>query len=170
MHAVAGRFVSIYCWDDSYTLFARVRPPGGAEACGYNFNVSTNLETREQQSCILYTIHAMIQGVNSALSPDQSMLNSRSTATRLSAADVSPAYVATIPRPVYESSFWTSKEACETSHSPCMVRAICMRRNVTRTSPTVSSVCKRYHAWTGFLSQRLSSYDLMALYKSVYYY
>ena len=29
---------------------------------------------------------------------------------------VKPAYAATLPRPVYESSFWTSKEVYETSH------------------------------------------------------
>jgi len=34
-----------------------------------------------------------------------------------SAADVSPAYAATLPRPVYESFFRTSKEVYETSHN-----------------------------------------------------
>ena len=63
--------------------------------------------------------NTMIKDANSAFSPDQSVLNFCSTATRgRRAADASPAYAATLPRPVYESSFSTSKEGYETSNYP----------------------------------------------------
>ena len=55
------------------------------------------------------------------------MLNFCSTATR--SQYVSLAYAATLPHPVYESSFWTSKEVYETSHNP-----------VPRVSPLAGSV------------------------------
>jgi len=35
----------------------------------------------------------------------------------VSILDVSPAYAAALSSPVYESSFWTSKQVCETSHN-----------------------------------------------------
>jgi len=58
----------------------------------------------------------MIQDVNSTLSPDQSVLNFCSAATRLQhLRPKSRLRRSTLPRPVYESSFWTSKEAYETS-------------------------------------------------------
>jgi len=66
-------------------------------------------------------INKMTQNVNSTFSPDQSVLNFRSSAQLLrgcSAADASPALRrSTLPRPVYESSFWTSKEVHEASHN-----------------------------------------------------
>jgi len=50
-----------------------------------DFNMSMNLEIRQQQSCLQFKLctNRIIQDVNSAVSPDQSMLNFRSTATRL---------------------------------------------------------------------------------------
>ena len=76
--------------------------------------------------------------MNSAFSPDQSVLSFRSSAQLLhgrSAADLSPAYVgrSTLPRPVYESSFWTSKEIYETSHS----RRWAQQRLQSRNSGTI---------------------------------
>jgi len=54
----------------------------------------------------------MIQDVNSAISPDQSVLNSCPTAIHCRSA------ASTLTRPVYESSFWASKEVYETSDNP----------------------------------------------------
>jgi len=54
--------------------------------------------------------HAVMQDVNSAFSPDQSVFNFCSTATHgCSAAEVSFDCAVTLSRPVYESSFWTPK-------------------------------------------------------------
>ena len=60
----------------------------------------------------------MIHNLNSAFSPDQSikLLEFCSTATRMQRRRRKPRLRrSTLPRPVYESSFWTSKEAYETS-------------------------------------------------------
>jgi len=50
------------------------RPQGGAIACNdwHRHNLSMNMETRRQQSCIQFTLrtNALIQDVNSAFSPD----------------------------------------------------------------------------------------------------
>ena len=62
----------------------------------------------------------MIQKLNSAFLPDQSVLNFWSSAQLLhvrTAANVSPAYAATLPRPVYVRSFWVSEEVYQTSHN-----------------------------------------------------
>ena len=77
---------------------------------GYRFNMSTNFEFEQQQCCIIcihFKLRAnkIIQDVNPAFSPDQSMLNFCSAATDgRSAADVSPSYAAILPRSVYQSS------------------------------------------------------------------
>ena len=93
-------------------------PPGGAEACGYKFNMSLNLDTRQQQSCTVHNsrydstrkLGAFVRSVRVRL------LTFCSTAAHgRSAADVNPAYAATLRRTVYESSFQASKEAYETS-------------------------------------------------------
>jgi len=62
----------------------------------------------------------VIQDVNSAFLPDQSLLNFSTSAQLLhgcSVAHDSPAYAVILSRPVYESSFFTSKEIYETSDS-----------------------------------------------------
>jgi len=61
--------------------------------------MSMNPEIKRQQSCIQFRLYGnkMIQDVNSAFSPDQSVLAFWSSAELLhgsSAADVSPAYAA----------------------------------------------------------------------------
>jgi len=54
--------------------------------------------------------------MHSAFSPDQSVLNLCSTATRFQRRrPKSRLRRSTLPRPVYESSFWTSKEVYQTS-------------------------------------------------------
>jgi len=70
-------------------------PPGGANAYNVGYHTSMNLETRQRQSCIAYNsrfaviLGSTIQDVDSAFSPDQSVLNFCSTAIHgRSAADV----------------------------------------------------------------------------------
>ena len=80
--------------------------------------MSMNFDFKQQQCCcIQFKLRAnkIIQEVNPAFSPDQSMLNFCSAAADgRSAADASLSYAAILPRSVYESSFWTSKEVYET--------------------------------------------------------
>jgi len=85
-------------WDDSFISRGGARPPGEANVRndGYiiSINVSINLEFRQQQTRSQLTLPAqtMIQDVNSAFLPNQSVLNCRSTAIHgCTAADVSPA-------------------------------------------------------------------------------
>jgi len=154
MWALPKMIVLIQCFycnslrrDDSYTYSwgGRCRPPGGVSTCndGYHFNMSINLETKQQQSYTLRN-NAMIRDVNSTLSPDQSVLNFCSTATRLQRRrSKSRLLRSTLPRPVYESSFLASEEIYLTSHKPAIAwywsvdrnkehrtrkRAICMRQ------------------------------------------
>jgi len=76
-----------------------------------------NLEIKQQQSRTQFTLRTdkMIQQSGFGIFAR----SVRSTAIHgRSAADLSPAYTAaTLPRPVYESSFWTPKEVYEKSHS-----------------------------------------------------
>jgi len=63
----------------------------------------------------------MIHNLNSAFSPDQSfkLLEFCSTATRMQRRRRKPRLRrSTLPRPVYESSFWTAKGVYEASHNP----------------------------------------------------
>ena len=82
-----------------------------------------NLRTEQQQSCrqVTLRINTMIQDVRvySAFLPDQSVLKFCSTATRSQCRRCRrPAPTPLYPtRPVYESSFWTSKAVYETSHN-----------------------------------------------------
>jgi len=70
----------------------------------------TNLELRQQQKLhAMLPNNAMLQDVNSAISPDRFVLNSCATATRWQCST----------GPVYESFLWTSKEVYETSHDRC---------------------------------------------------
>jgi len=93
--------------------------------------MSMNLDFKEQQCCIIciqYKLraNAIIQDPNPAFSPDQSMLNFCSAATNgRSAADASPFHAAILPRPVYQSSFLTSKEVYGTSHNRNLVSVLC---------------------------------------------
>ena len=78
-------------------------------------SMSTNLQIRKQRvahnSC--FALKITKQCANSAFSPDQSVLNFCSTAIH----GRSTAFATSLPRAVYESSFWTSMRAHETSHS-----------------------------------------------------
>ena len=61
-----------------------------------------------------------------------------------SAADASPAHAAPPPRPVYESSFWTSKDAHETSrnhgnHASAVMTGLCVNGTLD-TSVTAAEV------------------------------
>jgi len=94
---------------------------------GCHLNLSMNLEIRQQQCCIIcikFKLRAnkmIIQEWISAFSPDQSVLKLPkfcSTATRLQRRRRKSRLLrSTVPRPVCESSFWTSKELYETSQS-----------------------------------------------------
>jgi len=100
---------------------------------------------------------AMAQDVNSTFSPDESVLNFCSTAMRgCSAAHVSPAY-STLPRqPVYESSFWTSRQVCETSrHRTAVVSS--RLELATRLFVTGARTCPSWRR--GTVSLNLSSYS-----------
>ena len=66
----------------------------------------------------------MIYDANSAFSPDQYVLNVCPTATRLQCG-------ATLPRPVYESSFSTSKALYQTSRNAA---ACCRFLSISRYS------------------------------------
>jgi len=73
-----------------------------------------NLEIKQQQSRTQFTLRT-----DKMIQQSEFGIFARSTAVHgRSAADLSPAYTAaTLPRPVYESSFWTPKEVYEKSHS-----------------------------------------------------
>jgi len=99
-----------------------------ATGIDFDMSISLDIEIRQQQSCIQFKLRTneMIQDANLAFSPNQSVLNIRTSAQLLhacSATDASPAYIrrlrrSTLPRPVHESSSWTSKEVYEMSHNP----------------------------------------------------
>ena len=82
------------------------------------FNLSTNLEVKQQQSCMRFKLRTSENvprrefGIF-ARPVGVELLKFCSIATRLH----SPTYTrrCTLLRPVYESSFWTSKEVYETS-------------------------------------------------------
>ena len=115
-----GRFVYLYCslgWDDSYayTSCGGVQPPGIADARNHRYYVSMsmNLEIRQQQCCIVciqFELRAnkMIQDLNFAFSPEQSVLSFWSSAQLLytvaAPRKLSPAYAAALRHPVYEDA------------------------------------------------------------------
>jgi len=80
----------------------------------------------------------MNSDVSLEFSPDQSVLSVEfgSTATRSSAA-ISRS---TLPRPVYKSSFWTSKEVYEASHNPVSVGNIWFVREDYNRATTVQEM------------------------------
>jgi len=77
-----------------------------------------NLEIRQQHTCTQLTLHAstMIQHVNSAFSPGRSVIICSISAQPLHGCS-GAAHAATIPRPVYESSSYTSTGEYETFYS-----------------------------------------------------
>ena len=93
-------------------------------------------EIKISKSCIQFKHRTnrpkIIQDVHSAFSPDQFVLNVCSAATRLQRRrHKSRLRRSTLPRPVYKSSFWASKEEYETSRDrAAMVRSVAERRGV----------------------------------------
>ena len=87
-------------------------------------------ELRKWLATKLHTNHAsyintLIEDANSAFSPDQSVLNLCSAVIAYTVTvqqTYVPPYAATLHRPVYASSFWTPKDAQETSRDPSDAR------------------------------------------------
>lgn len=95
----------------------------------------------------------MIQDVDAALTPDQSVLNFGPTAIRLQCRRRRrPAIHRTLPGPVYESSFPTSKWVYETSRNP---------REIPRRSV---SLIRRISCPGGASSQPLLLHDVIGAY------
>ena len=67
-----------------------------------------------------------IQDVNSSFSPDHPCFTSAQLLDDCRAADVAPPCAATLPRPVYESSFRASKKAYETFRTRAGRRRCCV--------------------------------------------
>ena len=138
---VVGGFEHRYCsrgWDNSYTLCGRVL---AVNINGYHFvdELRNSAATKSKQFRF-----ALVQwfNVNSAFSPDQSVLNFRLTATRSQhRRPKSRLRRSTLPRPVYESSYWTSKDVYETSHDRLYPRTLLV--DVTwRSTPDVAPLMR----------------------------
>ena len=73
--------------------------------------------------------------MNSAFSRDQSVHICFEISTLLLATRLQCLLPSLPPRPVYESSSWTSKELCETSRNPWWMDACSTRRGILRDHP-----------------------------------
>jgi len=95
----------------------------------------------------------MIQDVNSSFSPDQSVLNFCSTATRSQRRRRKSRLPRYPPRPVYESSFWASKKVYEMSDNRTN-RLVDRSKALCESSAQRTSRCSRAcDGWLKFPSQ-----------------
>jgi len=137
---------------------AKARSPtvGGANVASYVTNTITLIWTWKfgSNKVAFCWRSAVMKLLNySTFASHQSMENFCST------ADVSRAYASALYRPVYESSFWTSKEVYRTSHNPLSRRYTSTLTYVPRRSDSVNHRCLTSSSTASFLPLSVSIRD-----------